>query len=57
MLQDIIIGLLFIAGGMSMIIGTYKKPEKIFWSLNLQGYLGGFCLIVVGIAFLFLKNH
>lgn len=56
MIKDIVLGILFIIAGLSMIVGTYKKPEKVFWSLNIQGYLGGLCLIIVGIVFIFKKH-
>ncbi|MCZ8359860.1 MAG: hypothetical protein O9350_18925 [Microcystis sp. LE19-388.1G] len=55
MIKDVILGIIFLLAGLTMIISTYKKPEKLFWSLNIQGYLGGVCLIIVGIVFIFIK--
>jgi uncharacterized membrane protein HdeD (DUF308 family) len=45
----IIVGIIFILVGIWTIIFTYKNPDSQLSSIDWKGYLGGFCVIIIGI--------
>jgi hypothetical protein len=51
--MNTIIGVGFIALGVQTLVYTYKNPNPQFSNIDLKGYLGGVCAIILGFFLIF----